>query len=417
MIKLRKIHISSEIPLISIEGEVKSCTENGVLISCGDEKSTWPLIDNRFRGYVHVKNATNAVSVSCSGRTSRLTATYTPMKKTSQVALIYVTCEQDRTDVQMVNTSKKKIALLALLAQYFFANTTSRKSTFALKLNRDKVPLVQELIVKEPLEKLQVMSQEELWQFIAQQLLSSPLYSSSDKYLAVTSFDCISGEGRKIALSAGGLSLIGCYILDAMCISEPSELSNFLNAQNSHAISNCIGCCVHELAHMFDLGHCSQGIMSGDLESVGSFFLDGKKSRFWSPSSSQMLSRHRYLNRPPPAQAAGMTPFAYANGIIKSQHGILVVEWRDPASGLVLDHLVNTLPSKIMRVNQGQTGQDDAGQDSCTLKSREIVVMDLLGNMFKATLNNSTWSFLQTLHRNEGEGRVFLSFINWKNTR
>lgn len=386
MIKLRKIHISSEIPIISIEGEVKSCAEKTVVISCGEENTTWPLIDNRFRGYVHLKTATNTVSVSCNSRTSKLIATYTPVKNTKQVSLIYVTCEQERTDVQLINTSKKKIALLSLLAQYFFANTTSRKSTFTLKLNRDKLPLVQELIVKEPLEKLQAMSQEDLWQFIGQEILSSPLYSSSDKYLAVTSFDCISSEGKKMALSAGGLSLIGSYIIDAMCISGTSELSKFLNVRNIHSISNCIGCCVHELAHMFDLGHCSQGIMSGNLESVGSFFLDGKNNRFWSPSSSQILSRHSYLNRPPPGQSEDVAPFAYANGIIKSQHGILVVEWRDPASGLVLDHVVNTLPSKIMRVTQGQTGQDDAAQDTCALKSRQIVVMDLLGNIFKAQI-------------------------------
>lgn len=397
MIKLRKIHISTETPLVLIEGEVKAIADDELIVHSVDgQRVKWPLADNKFRAFCHLKKTVNSISLSVGNSTARMTAMFNPTKKTGTVEMLYVTCEDERNEDENFNEtvkpSKNKVSILALLSQYFYANTTSRRSTFSLRLNSQNLPIVHELTLKKSLVELVQMSQNDLWQFVAQELLKSPLYSSNCKYFAVTSFNSSFSEETKVALAAGGLALIGSYILRDFPCETPDDLSNWFKPSNSLAISNCIGSCIHEMAHMFDLGHSTQGIMSGDLSSVGLFFLEGKKNRFWSASSLAILSCHKWLNRHN-APSDSEVPFTYTNGIIKSQHGITVIEWRDSSSGLVLDHTVFTLPSKILRLHPGPSdagrGEEEAQSCASTDQSlssnckRTVLLMDTVGNLFK----------------------------------
>lgn len=414
MIKLRRIHISTETPLILVEGEMKTITsDDTVEIETNGESVKWPLIGNTFRAFVHLKKNKNTVNVSIGKHTSRMTAIFEQIPKSGLVELIYVTCEDERNEEkfnQNIKSSKNKISLLALLTQYFYSNTTSKKSTFNLKLNSNNMPKVNELTLKKSLNELITMSQYDLWEYVAEQLLKSPLYSSSSKYFAVTSFDSSFSEDTKIALAAGGLSLIGCYIINDLEYEMPSDLTSWFKQSNSsssagvegsnnYTITNWIGSCIHEMGHMFDLGHSEQGVMSGNFESLSSYFLQGKKDRFWSPSSLEILSRHKWLNKHPSIETSSK-PFTYTNGIIKSQHGISVAEWRN-TSGLVLNYEVYTLPAKIFRLNYykqvnsttttttasssysnaSEAGNNDLHVDENSKKT--LVLMDIFGNLFK----------------------------------
>ena len=391
MIKLRKIHISTETPLILIEGEVKAVSDDDLIVDSHGECAQWPLLDNKFRAFCHLKKRVNTINLSIGGNSTRMTAMFNPSKKIGTVEVLYVTCEDERNEEnlnQTIKPCKDKVALLALLTQYFYANTTSRKSTFSLRLNSHNLPIVHELILKKSLNELIQMSQNDIWQYVAEELLSSPLYSSDSKFFAVTSFNSSFSEESKIALAAGGLSLIGSYILDDFPCKKASDLSYWFNQSNSLTISNCIGSCIHEIGHMFDLGHSIQGVMSGDLSSVGSFFLEGKKNRFWSPSSLEILSCHKWLNKHIlPISDSSEAPFTYTNGTIKSQNGISVIEWRDPLNGLVLNHTVFTLPAKLLRLTQGQSDQEISNESSSPCQKKTVVLMDMFGNLFKTSIS------------------------------
>lgn len=136
------------------------------------------------------------------------------------------------------------------------------------------------------------------------------------------------------------------------------------------------GACVHQLAHLFGLGHSDHGIMSFKFDLIENFFLPHlrddlpKSIRWWIRSSSLILANHKWFNN---FSDASSKTFSISNCMLKSTYGVVTIEYR------TIDGIVTRFQEffqspkwvKLKPVHQEVI----------------LIAIDLKGNFFKAKMH------------------------------
>ncbi|XP_063706104.1 uncharacterized protein LOC134835163 [Culicoides brevitarsis] len=214
---------------------------------------------------------------------------------------IYLLCRDSPRSSIEINCQKLLLGCKlaqSLYAEKLFQGTGVRK-TFNL------ADFCEEFTLEIEETEAQTLSDQDLWQIVGKSLIESRKFDVfNTKFVAFCSFTKYLGlpkdaeysyaliKSRTLsnpALSSGGLALLGTgclytwpknvsevieHFLDKTRIDFTRELddSNY-RCTRGGCFSTTIGSLCHELGHIFDLGHTSDGIMGKDIDFVGRVFV------------------------------------------------------------------------------------------------------------------------------------------------
>jgi len=293
----------------------------------------------------------------------------------------------------------------AMLAQYFYSETLPNNKTFNLELNDEMEPRVHVLTLSKTKDELFTMSQHDIWEYVAKELLSSYLADSRCKYLAFCAFTRYTFSTKKslcdlkyedylrmtkgfVSLGGGGLALVGTQCLYTWPTSVSKIIKCFSNDQsvdifkfmndscNRGTLGGCfattLGSAIHELGHTFDLGHSDKGIMDKHFHFIDELFKgnkDKQKYKWWNQCTMQILSNHKWFNEFED-KTDDRSAICLLDDYVKSQYGIIVIEYRDRVNSRTISYSTYSLPKKIVKLSNN---------NNCS-----IVVMDSFGNILKS---------------------------------
>lgn len=113
--------------------------------------------------------------------------------------------------------------------------------------------------------------------------------------------------------------------------------------------------------------------MALDFNNIYLFFTvteNNKDIKWWSPSDAYILSHHTWFNHYSKIDKKENILYFANNTLIRSQFGIVVIEYRDGNKCQVIKSEEFTMPSKSVRIKTFDTNVT-------------IFVMDLYGNILK----------------------------------
>ncbi|XP_030746639.1 putative zinc metalloproteinase YIL108W [Sitophilus oryzae] len=307
-------------PLIRLTGTVEwneniqSCQEETsnliLLIKNSNAKLKVSCYDNKFKVLLELDEGRNEFWLTYGCRSRSIILSYSPLKSDYQVTPLYVICEGHNGKFQApsnenndIQSACDRILLATKLLQCFsaekmFENGLGRK-TFNIEMK------CQIFHSKVKCQDVPSMNQQQLWESIGRDIMTSEIGSEKQKYLAFLSCTIYHGDGYTdsmktheelinitdgyVALGGGGLALFGTACLytwpekieDIICKFEDETLvdkSKFLDdscyrGTLGACFSTTLGSVLHELYHTFNLGHTQNGIMGRGFDNVQNFFL------------------------------------------------------------------------------------------------------------------------------------------------
>ena len=421
MIKINNIQKSYSYPLIQLRGCVhRSIKCDKILISVNSDVTDWPVIDSNFKFLVHLRKGSNEVVVWLQSEPKlkskqKFTLKLEPISNNNFVKIVYLVCDSGsgqlfdngsfqapQTEDNSIGSAIKRISFNMLCSQCFFAQTLPNQKTFNLELGENNYPEVHVFKLSATVEKIWSMDGPSLWRLVAKQLMTSTLADDHCKYIAFSSFtrysrsdfESLSNPLRHVkgysALGGGRLALVGTACLYTWASSlrelrnrfEDSRLvdRNLLmdDSNNRGFLWSCysttLGAMIHELGHVFDLGHSHSGIMAFQFHNVKSFFIlepnEGKESKWWTSSQLSLLHHHKWLNNINDCQSE--SSFTIKRNLIKSKFGIVCVEYRESEKEMTLKSRVFTLAVKFLQLE--------------TFCDAIAFIMDTKGNTIKVNL-------------------------------
>ncbi len=139
--------------------------------------------------------------------------------------------------------------------------------------------------------------------------------------------------------------------------------------------STTFGACIHEIGHILDLGHSTNGIMGLDFNNIHSFFISkdnlNREIKWWTSSEIYILSHHKWLNNSLQVIENEFLQIIN-NSFIKSNYGIVVIEYRQLINNQIINSEVFTLPAKSVKLKH--------------FNNVIVFVMDINGNIIKQNL-------------------------------
>ncbi|KAI4500940.1 hypothetical protein M0802_004151 [Mischocyttarus mexicanus] len=274
--------------------------------------SEWPVIGGEFRVLVDLARGSNKLELEAGGHKKRLTLLHEPRTTRLRVTPVYVVCaghdgyfQGPRREDRSPESAATRIGLGARLLQTLTAEKLREaghgRKTFQLERDLDGPEcLVMHSMLH--VDRARAMSQRELWELIARELMTGPLASKDRKYLAFLSCtryrgapsprtheDTLARTQGHAALGGGGLALFGSACLHTWPTCMAQVLPRFLDAtvvdteqlmddsnyRGTHGgcLATTLGSVLHELGHTFDLGHTREGIMGRGFDYVDRVFV------------------------------------------------------------------------------------------------------------------------------------------------
>lgn len=253
-IKLNKIRDRMTIhhSLAIISGNILGADSEVVTLVRDDGVSfAWPIIDSAFKCFAPLREGPNTITVN--GETIlpvsvEFEINYKPQTENQRcLRVVYLICRDEWGEVfekgcfqstpgddNSLRSAKEKISLAVLMMQTFFGETVPAHHTFQVELDENGQPMVYTFTLEQTYKELWSMDQQQLWDLVADCILSSKLSNVNCKYLAFCSFSryvCEPGSGRTenslttldirkmtrgyVALGGGGLALLSTSCLYA----------------------------------------------------------------------------------------------------------------------------------------------------------------------------------------------------------
>ncbi|XP_012264580.1 putative zinc metalloproteinase YIL108W [Athalia rosae] len=274
--------------------------------------SEWPVVGGEFRALVELFRGENAIELEINEFHCRLCLRHEPRTTRLRVTPIYVICaghngcfQSPKGEDCSVESAATRIGLGARLLQTLTAEKLREaghgRKTFQLERDLDGAEcLVMHSMLH--VDRARAMSQRDLWELIARELMTGPLASKDRKYLAFLSCtryrgapsprtheDTLARTEGHAALGGGGLALFGSACLHTWptCLSQvlprfldptiidTEQLMDDSNYRGTHGgcLATTLGSVLHELGHTFDLGHTREGIMGRGFDYVDRVFV------------------------------------------------------------------------------------------------------------------------------------------------
>lgn len=272
----------------------------------------WPIVAGEFRAVAELARGPNKLELEAGGRKKKLILIHEPRTTRLRVTPVYVICaghdgyfqgprEEDRSPESAATRIGLGARLLQALTAEKLREAGYERKTFQLERDLDGPEcLVMHSMLN--VDKARAMSQRELWELIARELMTGPLASKHRKYLAFLSCtryrgapnprtheDTLARTQGHAALGGGGLALFGSACLHTWptCMSQvlprfldatlidTEQLMDDSNYRGTHGgcFATTLGSVLHELGHTFDLGHTREGIMGRGFDYVDRVFV------------------------------------------------------------------------------------------------------------------------------------------------
>ncbi|XP_067144270.1 uncharacterized protein [Centruroides vittatus] len=306
--------------LVMIQGKIECVfyinDKITVLNEANGIQHSWPVRENVFKIYVQLHLGNNKLLLKCRSYSLNFTINYVPLKNRRKIRLVYLKCKDGDGRFQAppkednsVESACSRISLAAQMLQMFTAEKLKEhnfpKKTFCLEEDCKNCRPICHLFTSElTTREARSLSQEELWNYFAKELMMSPLANKNIyKFLAFASFtlydnptgiipqnhkDVLKLTRGYVALGGGGLALFGTGCLhtwaaslqeivqrftDQRVVDRKKYLDDSGNRKRYWACySTGIGATLHELGHTFDLGHSPDGIMGHGFNNINKFF-------------------------------------------------------------------------------------------------------------------------------------------------
>ncbi|KAF6204387.1 hypothetical protein GE061_002728 [Apolygus lucorum] len=275
---------------------------NDIVVSKGTTVGLWPVHNCIFKAVVELELGVNDVLFEYEKEQVSLTIRLVVHDTNLCVVPLYVVCDghdgrfqaPEGTD-NSLDSACRRIALGANLVQSLYAEKLLEKGlqrkTFQVEndLNPDS-PICRVFHSQLNVSEARKLKQEDLWEFIGREIMTSSIGSENRKYLAILS--CTHWNGSEVvadpALGGGGLALLGSGTLHTWpesvsqlfgCFTDqrkmpPDLLDNScFRGTFAGCLSTSLGSVCHEVGHMFNLGHTPTGIMSRGFDNVERVFL------------------------------------------------------------------------------------------------------------------------------------------------
>lgn len=317
----------SIIKLIGTIENVKDCQTIRLTLNSIKTLQT-KLAKDKFKILVELNEGINVIELIYCCESVRLELTYQPRSTKYTVTPLYVICKGHNGLFQSppnqdnsIESACKRITLISKLlqcitAEKLYEHNFSRK-TFHLT-NSCKIfnSSLNYLTARE-------MNQQQLWEYLAREIMSSNIGCETQKYLAFLSCTLYCGEfytesmtshadllnitKGHAALGGGGLALFGTGCLytwpqefdeiltrfdDGTLVDRCQFLddSNYRKTRGG-CFSTTLGAVLHELYHTFDLGHTSTGIMGRGFDNIHQVFMINEQEH-----NTQVISKCFHSN-------------------------------------------------------------------------------------------------------------------------
>uniref|UniRef100_A0A146KZX5 Putative zinc metalloproteinase C607.06c n=1 Tax=Lygus hesperus TaxID=30085 RepID=A0A146KZX5_LYGHE len=273
-----------------------------ILVTYGTTVGLWPVHNGHFKAVVELERGVNDVRFKYKEEQVLLTLRLVVHNTELCVVPLYVVCDghdgrfqaPEGTD-NSLDSACRRIALGAHLVQSLYAEKLLEKGlprkTFQVENDLDPgSPTCRVLHSQLTMSEARKLKQEDLWEFIGREIMTSPIASEKRKYLAILS--CTFWDGTKVvadpALGGGGLALLGSGTLHTWpeslsqlihCFTDQRKMPPGLQDNScfrgtfAGCLSTSLGSVCHEVGHMFNLGHTPTGIMSRGFDNVERVFL------------------------------------------------------------------------------------------------------------------------------------------------
>ncbi|RWS14887.1 hypothetical protein B4U79_09260 [Dinothrombium tinctorium] len=320
------------------EGSIHHIESSFLSVYYNDECIEWPVVDGCFVAFVQLVSENNTILLTVNNDFKKCKLKFNLLfhrtNATKLIKLVYVLCKDSKGDIfdggkyqapliydSSILSAIEKISFLALVIQCFFASTSLNRQSLNFETKSEIQPFVHILLVEKTNEELWLLDQQQLWRYIASELIKSELFSPHCKFLTLCSFtrceiEIDNGHNLKyekllklsrgsVALGGGGLALIGTPFLFTLpngvrdMFLKLCQNEKFDSETERGVLDLCaatIGTCIHELGHTLDLGHSKFGVMSTEYASIKHFFRVQKlKCKWWNRSSFLILSHHKWF--------------------------------------------------------------------------------------------------------------------------
>lgn len=215
--------------LILIKGRVvennDACIHPNGSVKCSTQENTsyWPLFNGKFKCMALLKRGLNKIVLCYGGMSQEVHITFSPHKTEYYIVPIYLIpsghngCFQapDGSDNSIQN-AKMKISFGLYMIQSLFAEKLMEQNydrkSFQVESDIDATaPICHEFYSKLPLEKVNTLDDEVLWEEIGRELMMSDLGSEKKKFVCFISSTFWDGKvvHGDPALGGGGLALLG----------------------------------------------------------------------------------------------------------------------------------------------------------------------------------------------------------------
>ncbi|KAL1377521.1 hypothetical protein pipiens_016207 [Culex pipiens pipiens] len=302
-------------PVILIKGSLGNRCETGELKvqidnhDCPVSKDVRFINEKRgqFKVLLRLKEGENRVTLTYCSRELELNLFFEESENPHRITPLYIICDghdgcfQSDTAENSIENACAKITLGIQLVQSLYAEKMAEKwsSRKTFTIAGDCLPFRSSL----PLQESKAMTDQQLWNFFAKEILQSELYTSEKQkfigFISSTYYEGISDNDfsyenikrrttGNVALGGGGLALFGTGCLytwpDRLDGIVPAFLNTTLvnrelmmdDSNYRYTYGGCfattIGSVCHEMGHIFDLGHTKDGIMGSGLDHVNRVF-------------------------------------------------------------------------------------------------------------------------------------------------
>lgn len=306
-------------PLLLIHGTIESDTNlesyKEVTLSLKNGTELFEIKSNvkesQYKILIELQLGNNEITLLVNNLRKRMQINFKPRPTTYIVAPLYVICDEQingnfqapkhennsiESAFKRINTSFK--ILQCLIAEKLNELDLGRKTfeTIPCELFKTKLTVME----------ANAMKQEELWEYLAREIMLSEIGDERKKYVAFLSFTRYHGEyydddktnyddllkitSSYVALGGGGLAIFGTACLYTWPESSMEILDRFQNKtlvnrkeflddscyRNTECgcFSTTLGSVLHELCHTFDLGHTDNGIMGRGFDFIEKTFTE-----------------------------------------------------------------------------------------------------------------------------------------------
>ncbi|CAL1292396.1 unnamed protein product [Larinioides sclopetarius] len=308
--------LNLSLPLIV--GEILTAKDSKIIVdneTCGSDSVVWPVINGKFKILVKLKTGENRIKFQHKNFLYYLHLFYEPLKYERFVRLVYIKCKDDdgtfqapQNEDNTVISACKRLSLAGQMLQTFTSDKLKEHNlngkTFRLEEENGEV-ICHVFTSSLSLAEAYKLNEEQLWSHFAVELMNSKLrVGNKCKFLAFLSFtryvnnskvppinhkEVLAMTKGQVALGGGGLALFGSGCLHTW----PKNLQEIpwrfgdkrkidrMNLMDDSAnrgwywacYSTGLGATLHELGHIFDLGHTNGGIMGRGFDDIHKYFI------------------------------------------------------------------------------------------------------------------------------------------------